>query len=345
MRIGLYNSNPAWGGGERWFFDASNALADRGHGVARIARSGTPLAERWGAGHYTDAALAALCAGEEALDVLVCNSGREVRRALRSLPRGSHTRLVLRRGLDRPLRNNWVRRRSWRRLSAILVNSDATGSTVHRSLPWFPTERIRRIYNPVVAPPEAESPAVGAPLKLLAVGRLVAQKGIDVLLEALAGAQDDPPWMLRVAGDGALREALEEQARRPELAGRVEFLGHVDRLDPVYAAADVVVVPSRYEGFCFVAVEAALAGRPVVGTAVSSLPEVVDQGRTGLLVPPEDPVALLEAIRTLAGDPERARRMGRAGRERAEARFAPDAIYAELEGFLAEVVAWPPVGG
>lgn len=345
MRVGLFNSNPAWGGGERWFFDASGALAERGHSVARIGRAGTPLHERWGAGSYTEAALPALCAGDEALDVLICNSGREVRRALRSLPRGSRTRLVLRRGLDRPLRNNWVRRRSWRRLSAILVNSDATGATVQRSLPWFPEGRIRRIYNPVVAPAEMESPSFGTPLRLLVVGRLVAQKGIDVLFDALAGAEGHLAWTLQVAGDGALRAALEEEARRPELAGRVEFLGHVRRLDPVYAGADLVVVPSRYEGFCFVAVEAALAGRPVVGTAVSSLPEVVEHGRTGLLVPAEDPAALLEAIVTLARDPERARRMGLAGRERARRRFAPEAIYAELEGFLGEVVAWSPVGG
>lgn len=343
MRIGLFNSNPAWGGGERWFFDAGEALAERGHAVVRIGRLGTPLHDRWGASTPTAAALPALCTGAEGLEVLVCNSGREVRQALRALPRGSRTRLVLRRGLDRPLRNNWIRRRSWRRLTAILVNSEATGRTVRRSLPWFPGDRIRRIYNPVAAAGPASAHLPQPPIRLLVVGRLVAQKGIDLLLDAMALEGRADGWTLRVAGGGRLRDELEGRAAGLGLDERVVFLGHVREVWQEYTSADVVVVPSRYEGFCFVAAEAALAGRPVVGTRVSSLPEVVEDGRTGLLVSPEDPAALGRAIRTLVDDPERARAMGLAGRSRAERLFAPDAIYGELESFLAEVAEWCPV--
>lgn len=342
MRIGLFNTNPAWGGGERWFLEAGEALEGRGHAVVRIGREGTPLQERWGARARTGAALRTLGSGSDALDLVICNGGREVRHALRAMGRASPTRVILRRGLDRPLRDNWVRRRSWRRVAAILANSDATAATIRASLPWYPADRIRRIHNPVPVPPAPEPPSFAPPLRLAFVGRLVRQKGVDLLLEALATGAEAARWQLEVAGEGKERAALEAQAVALGVGERVRFLGHLDGVADVYRRADVVVVPSRYEGFCFVAVEAALAGRPVVATRVSSLPEVVHDGDTGLLVAPDDPAALRGAIAALAADPGRGRAMGAQGRRRAAERFRPDRIHDELEAFLGEVLSWPP---
>jgi glycosyltransferase involved in cell wall biosynthesis len=342
VRVALFNTNPAWGGGERWFFDASRGLAARGHDVVCVGEPGTPLFERWGDAARTAGEALAASRGA-APDVVLANSGREVRAALRALPRGGATRVVLRRGIDRPLRDNWIRRRSWRRLSGILVNSDATGRTVREALPWFPVERIRRIYNPVAMDARPRSTG-GGTFRIGVAARLVRQKGIDVLLDALAGTETTPPWALSVAGEGAERAALEAQAERLDLASRVDFRGHVDDMAAFYAGLDLLVVPSRYEGFGFVAVEGALAGLPVVASRVSSLPEVVADGQTGRLVPPEDASALSAAIRDLAADSATAAAYGRAGRERAEREFAPERIYAELERFLIEAVTWLPVG-
>lgn len=340
MKVGFLNTNPDWGGGERWFLDASTALAERGHAVLRFGRPGTPLFRRWGAAARPRAALTDPEAAD--LDVLLCNSGRELRQALRLLPGPTGPRLVLRRGLDRPLRDNWIRRRSWRRLSAILVNSEATGATVRESLPWFPEARVRRIYNPVTLDAVADESRSG-PYRLGIVGRLVGQKGHDVLLEALP-LLEGLDWTLTVAGDGALADDVRERARRLGVDGRCRFLGEVRAVGAVYAALDLVVIPSRYEGFCFVAVEAALAGRPVVASRVSSLPEVVLDGETGVLVPPEDPPALAAAILERARDPEGSRAMGEAGRRRARERFDPGALMDELEAFLAEAADRPAVG-
>jgi glycosyltransferase involved in cell wall biosynthesis len=101
-----------------------------------------------------------------------------------------------------------------------------------------------------------------------------------------------------------------------------------------YAAADVVAVPSLFEGFCYAAVESALMGKPVVAARVSSLPEVVRDGETGFLVPGEDPAALAGRLLLLARDPALARRLGARGREWAGERFAPAAIYPRLEAVL-----------
>lgn len=147
---------------------------------------------------------------------------------------------------------------------------------------------------PVAAPAlvgTGRDPGLGRPL-VLAVGRLHPQKGYDVLLDALpqlAGA------VVAVAGDGPLEDEL--RARAPQ----VRWLGRRDDVADLLAAADVVVLPSRWEARPLVAQEALRAGRPLVATTVGGIPELVGDG--ALLVPPGDPAALGAAVRSLLDDP------------------------------------------
>lgn len=168
---------------------------------------------------------------------------------------------------------------------------------------------------------------------LLFVGRLRLRKGVEVLLEALAGANGSakeetsshrlPPVIL--AGDGEHREALESRCRELGLTERVRFVGHrsAAQVRGLLARARALVVPSLYEGMPLVVLEAMEAGRPVVASRVSGIPEVVVDGITGWLVPPEDPSALRRALRELLQDPEEARRRGAAGRQRLDDRYRP----------------------
>jgi glycosyltransferase involved in cell wall biosynthesis len=346
MRTALVNENPTWGGGERWFADAAVALRRRGHEVIASARRGTQLAERLHDAQVPtvifEDGLAALLA--EAPAVVLCNSQRDVR-AVRRAGRGdAGPAVVLRRGLDKRLRDGLFRRGLWQSLSRILVNSEASRQTVQRSLPWFPRERITRIYNPVRFTPTPRLPPPAGVVRLGAVGRLTPQKGFDVLLDALAQLDPALGIQLEIAGEGKSRPELEQQIERLGLADRCRLLGHVTDVAPVYARLDVVAIPSRYEGFCFTAVEAALAGLPVVASRVSSLPEVTVEGEGALLVPADDAPALAAAITRLARSPEERDRMGRAGREHARARFAPEALYDELEDALTRAAGEPPVG-
>lgn len=154
------------------------------------------------------------------------------------------------------------------------------------------------------------------------VGRLETQKGHTYLLEAWPQlVAEFPDARLLVVGDGRLREALDAQARGLGVAGSVVFTGFRADVPRLLDAVDIVALPSLYEGMPLTAIEAAAMGRPVVATAVDGTPEVVDDGVTGLLVPPADPTALARALRALLRDPERARAMGGAGRRRALERF------------------------
>jgi glycosyltransferase involved in cell wall biosynthesis len=148
---------------------------------------------------------------------------------------------------------------------------------------------------------------------ILCVARLSKEKGVDILLESV---KNIPDVQLIIAGDGPEREFLENSS-----SSNVLFLGFRDDIPNLLSQADVLCVPSRSEGLGLSALEAMVAGVPVVASRVGGLPEVILDGETGLLVQPEDPEALRIALQTLLDDPERRKSMGVAGRKRAEARF------------------------
>lgn len=153
----------------------------------------------------------------------------------------------------------------------------------------------------------------GGPPRIVSVGRLVNPKDFRTLRRALLSLEPNG-WRAFVAGDGPQRRHLED------LDG-VELLGEWDDVPRLLAEADVFVLPSRSEGMPISVLEAMAAGLPVAASAVGGVPEVVVDGETGFLVPPGDPEALAEALGRLLSEPELRRRMGEAGRRRAEALF------------------------
>ena len=130
-----------------------------------------------------------------------------------------------------------------------------------------------------------------------------------------------PDLRTLIAGDGPLRSRLEETARLYYLEGRVRFLGHRDDVPRLMAAADLVVLPSAYEGLPNLVLEAMRFRKPVVATSAPGTTEVVVDGQTGTLVPVASPQLLARAIRDIVRDPALARRLGEAGRQRVDAEF------------------------
>jgi glycosyltransferase involved in cell wall biosynthesis len=166
--------------------------------------------------------------------------------------------------------------------------------------------------NPPLPLPE------GAPL-LLCVARLAPQKGVDVAIRALASI---PDAVLLVLGEGRERDRLEAVAQERGVAERVLMPGRVGDVAALYRRADVLVHPARWEGFGLAMLEAMLAGKPVVAAHAASAPEIVVDGRTGVLVPPDDPDALARAVSSLLGDPSRRQIYGTLALARARAEFS-----------------------
>jgi glycosyltransferase involved in cell wall biosynthesis len=169
------------------------------------------------------------------------------------------------------------------------------------------------------------------------VGRLVAQKGMVDGLRAFAQIKDRfPDARIIIAGDGPQRAELEATAR--SLGLPAQFLGWRDDIPQLMFAFDVLLVPSLYEGFGLVLLEAMAAALPVVATAVSSVPEIVIHGETGLLAPPRDLSALAEALAALLGDRALRRHLGLLGQDRLEAHFTADRMIDETAALYRDLV-------
>jgi glycosyltransferase involved in cell wall biosynthesis len=175
---------------------------------------------------------------------------------------------------------------------------------------------------------------------LLTLSSLVSRKGVDVLLDAVAmlrGRGLRP--LLWIAGEGPERAALTAQAARLGLEPQLRWLGAASEVGDLLAACDVFVLPSRREGLGVAALEAMAAGRPVVASAVGGLGAAVVDGRTGLLVPPDDPPALAEALATLLGDAALRSRLGTAGPGRIAEGFLPEQMVEAYVSVYREVLA------
>jgi glycosyltransferase involved in cell wall biosynthesis len=162
------------------------------------------------------------------------------------------------------------------------------------------------------------------------IARLTEQKGHVYLLDALAGRPDLGHVDLLVVGDGALRDSLQHHAEALGLAGRVQFLGARRDLGDLLSVMDLFVLPSLWEGLPLSLILAMGAGVPVVATNIAGLPELVDDGRTGLLVPPADAGSLGRAMARLVVDPALGRRLADAARATVVPRFGVDRYVASV---------------
>jgi rhamnosyl/mannosyltransferase len=212
--------------------------------------------------------------------------------------------------------------------------------------PLPPLEVIPPGYRPLPPPPTgsasfAERFHVPGPFVLF-VGRLASNKGLLDLAEAFGSlARSDRSAQLVVVGeDGGQRGLLVAKVRELGLSERVHLLGHVDEdtlLSAAYREARVTVLPSEYEAFGLVLLESLAAGTPVVASRVGGIPEVVEDGKAGLLVPPKSPPALAEAIRRVWEDRDLARRLGEYGRDQVVPRFRWDTLADRLDALYREV--------
>jgi glycosyltransferase involved in cell wall biosynthesis len=213
----------------------------------------------------------------------------------------------------------------------------------------YPEARTITHYNGVDLDRFLPGDAPAEPGLILHVGRLVEKKGTKVLIEALANIANAK---LVIIGDGLLRTTLERQAR--ELGERIRFLGELPsdevanwmRRASVLAAPSITAADGDAEGLPNVVVEAAASGLPVVGTNHSGIPEAIEEGVTGFLVPEGDAGALAARLAQLLGSESLRRDMGDAARRLAERKFSRrrlterlESIYDELAGFVRQAPA------
>ncbi len=242
--------------------------------------------------------------------------------------------------------SSWCERVAVEAAAGVIAVSEGMRADVLAAYPAVPPDRVRVIRNGIDTDEYAPDPAYGVdPSRpsVIFVGRITRQKGVPVLLRAAANL-DPAAQLVLCAG----------QPDTPELAAEVESLVAdlraarsgviwIPEMLPKRAViqllthATVFACPSLYEPLGIVNLEAMACGTAVVASAVGGIPEVVSDGETGLLVPPDDTEALADALNSLLRDPARAAALGRAGRERAVAEFGWQAVAAQTAALYAEL--------
>ncbi len=194
-------------------------------------------------------------------------------------------------------------------------------------------KRVQVVYNGMVGPAEVVPPRAERPGRLVVVSRLSPRKGTDVAVDATLRLREQgfPVSLTLVGGVFPGYEWFEEKLRRMAAGSpAISFAGIHDSVWWAFAEADIALVPSRWEPFGNVAVEAMLAGRPVVASDVQGLREIIRDGETGLLVPADDAAALAGAVSSLLVDWPRAMRLAEAGRADALHRFDRGRYQADI---------------
>ncbi len=236
----------------------------------------------------------------------------------------------------------------------ILVNSDAVRREVERTERFW-DGKFRKIYNGVALPPpwtptEAErfrireGIAPGARV-VLSVANFFPYKGhLDLVEAARRVVVVAPETIFLLAGrDAGTMERCRARVRESGIERRVRFLGERPDVADLLRASDLFVHPSHEEGFPNAILEAMAAGRAVVSTDVGGVPEAVADGESGILVPAHNPATLAGALVSLLRDPERARRMGEAGRRRVLERHAFERMVGEIEGLYESLCGGEPL--
>ena len=224
-------------------------------------------------------------------------------------------------GFVRALQNFAVRT-SYRRADRVVAISDGVGAALASRF-GIEQSRVSTIYNAVdvsTVRARAEEPVGNLPNQpfIVAAGRLVSQKGFDLLIRAVAARLAERPISLVIVGEGSERSALDRLTRGLGLEGRVHLPGFVENPWGYFARAAAFVCSSRWEGFGNVIVEAMACGVPVVSTDCDYGPrEIVRPGESGLLVPVENVEALATAIESIVDDRQLASRLSEGARRRA----------------------------
>lgn len=362
MRICFVNSLRTFGGGERWLLEAAEGLVSRGHVVTVAARVGSALASRARNDGYDALELPMRGDGDPTsifplagwfrstrTELASVNVQRAVRVGAVAARMAGVPAVVERRGLLFPVKPSALNRFTYRRLvTRVIVNCEAIADDL-KAGGVVPQDRIVVIPNGIE--PERVSAGGGVELRsqlcleadtptVVVIGRLVPDKGHEVALKAFAQVVErEPTARLLVAGAGKLRQQLRGMASEMLPEGSWRFLGHRSDIDAVLAAATVVLVSSFREGMPHVVLEAMAAGTPIVATGVAGIPEMIADGRDGLLVEPGDPAATAAAVLRVLRDREGARIMAESARRRIRGEFSLETMIDRVEACFADAVA------
>jgi glycosyltransferase involved in cell wall biosynthesis len=358
MKVFFVNTNRQWGGGEKWHFDTAEALMKSGYQVAVLSDSRYELFRRAASANLRTIAvrisnisflnpfrlfqLAAVLRKEKP-DVIILNYSADVKTAGISAALAGIHKIIYRRGNAKPIKNSILNRFLFKNIiTDVIANSEETKKAIlvnNNSL--FPSQKIKVFYNWINLEEYDRLSAAGFYTRkhdevvIGCAGRLSEEKGHRYLIEAASElTKTNDNFIVLIAGEGPEEASLRKMILEKRLDDHVKLSGFVSNIRSFMDSIDFFVLPSLWEGFGYVTIEAMAASKPVIAFNTGSNPEIIAEGGTGVLIDDFNIKALAESMRILIEDASMRERMGSEGRKRVENHFDMKAIRHQIEAFL-----------
>jgi glycosyltransferase involved in cell wall biosynthesis len=343
------NFSKTWGGGERWHLVSAQELLRRGYSVEILAHSYGELAQIADQAGipcqtYVIGSLSwihpvrmfQLVSYWQTIqpEAVIVNGSKELKTAGMSAKYAGVEQIVYRRGLPKTVRPTWLNRSFFSHIvTDIIVNSQDTLAAVQEIVTCTGLKPPCLIHNGLDA--TLQQRAQPQSQQVAVVGRLSHEKGVDLIIQALPHIiREIPDAHVRIIGGGPERRSLEQMAIELRVRDHIQFVGYTQQVFDELSRCALLALPSRWEGSANVLLEAMLMHMPCVAFDLPSTREVVIDGVTGYLVPPENVQQLADRIVHLLQRPERIITMGDAGYERLRTHFSLQKSIDQLEELL-----------
>jgi len=345
--ICFFNSNIHWGGGEKWHFDMARYLVQKGFSVIICAAPDSALFEKAKSsgipvyGFYINN-LSFLNPflhfrirkffQKQKVTHLVINLPSDLKAAGIAAHKTGVQQIIYRRGSAKPIKNSFLNRYLFKNIiHHVIANSQETKKTIlHNNGNLFPKEKITVIYNGIDVseynlPEEAKS---RGNIIIGTAGRLSKEKGHKRLLDiASLLKKRNLPFTLKIAGIGPEEHALKQKVHQLALEDHVRLEGFINPFADFLKQIDVFVLPSYYEGFGYVLVEAMAAQKPVLSFDIGASKEIICEGKNGYIIADNNNEKMAEKLITLAKDPELRKQLGRQGKQIVHDKFSFETMY------------------
>lgn len=362
MTIAFFNSITTWGGGEKWHYEASVLFAQLSHTVYFFGHPKGEIALKLSAQnevHFYPVRLSNKSFLNPVkllklkkdfehirIDVLVINHPGDLKIAAHAAHLAKIPRIIYRRGSAIPIKDRFLNRyifKNW--VTDVLANSLATKQTITAlNSRLFPIDKIKVIYNPIDFTQFLEKPyhsIIPKPhhgLQLGSIGRLAVEKNHRFLIDVSKRLNElNISHTLYIAGKGPLEEELKAYRTATNTSHSVVFVGFLENIKDLLMDLDVFILPSLWEGFGYVVAEAAACKKPSIAFRVSSMPELIQDGESGYLVPVNDIDTLVAKILILQDEKTRLQ-MGEKAWEHCQATFDKTKISLALEAYITKSV-------
>ena len=317
--IVFFNSNKAWGGGEKWHLTTCKEFQRRGFNTILVANEASEIANRGvqeGQNVYRfkignlsfinpiKILIFYTFFKSKGVDAVVMNLPSDLKVAGIAAKLAGVKSIIYRRGMPHPLRNTALNRFLFTKvLTHVVVNSKEIGRSLKQgNESWFPEEKMVLIYNGVDTTKPIDKnhklfQKQGDEIIIGNAGRLTEQKGQKYLIElAKLLKADGKNFKILIAGEGELKESLQKMINDNQLQDQVKLLGHVKDMPGFFNSLDVFVFTSLYEGSANTLIETLQYGVPTIAWDISSNPEIIENNKTGILVKMGETKAIKDSI-------------------------------------------------